>query len=115
VESKRALAGALTARFHGQDAAEAAEAHFDRLHVQREAPDEVEEFLFAGSDQVSVPHLLRDAFGLSGSEGLRLLEQGGVRLDGERLTAHLLPPEQLDGRVIQVGKRRFRRLRREVG
>ena len=47
VESKRAMARALAARFHGEDAAAAAEAHFDRLHVEREAPDEVEEFAFA--------------------------------------------------------------------
>jgi tyrosyl-tRNA synthetase len=53
-------------------------------------------------------------FGLSRSEGRRLLEQGGVRLDGEPLGAEEqdLPAERLDGAVLQVGKRRFRRLRR---
>jgi tyrosyl-tRNA synthetase len=118
VESKRAMARALTARFHGEDAAGAAEAHFDRLHVEREVPDEVEEFAFAGEDElVHLPHLLRDAFGISGSEGRRLLAQGGVKLDGEALGNGDLdvPAERLDGGVLQVGKRRFKRLRRELG
>ena len=47
VESKRAMARALAAGYHGDEAAEAAEAHFDRLHVERGAPDEVEEFAFS--------------------------------------------------------------------
>ena len=63
------------------------------------------------------PHLLRDAFGISGSEGRRLLEQGGVKLDGEPLrNGDLdLPAGRLDGALLQVGKRRFKRLRRGVG
>ena len=113
VESKRAMARALAARFHGDEAAAAAEAHFDRLHVAREMPDEIEEYAFAGNGGlVHVPALLREAFGVSGSEARRLLTQGGVRLDGEALAAeHMdLPAERLDGAVLQVGKRRFRRL-----
>jgi tyrosyl-tRNA synthetase len=117
VESKRAMARALTARFHGEEAAQAAEAHFDRLHVEREAPDEVEDFTFAvDGDTVHLPHLLRDAFGMSGSEGRRLLAQGGVKLDGEPLRNGDvdLPADRLDGALLQVGKRRFKRLRRAV-
>lgn len=58
--------------------------------------------------------LLSDAFGLSRSEGRRLLAQGGVKLDGEPLdeSGLDLPAERLDGVVLQVGRRRFRRLRR---
>src|SRR3954453_8374766 len=67
VESKRAMARELTARFHDDEAAQAAEAHFDRLHVEREAPDEVEELAFSG-DSVHLPAVLSDAFGISRSE-----------------------------------------------
>jgi len=120
VESKRAMARALVVRFHGEEAGSAAEAHFDRLHVQREAPDEVEEFPLGDGDGdglVHLPHVLRDAFGISGSEARRLLAQGGVRLGGEPLGADDVdvPAARLDGQVIQVGKRRFRRLRRDIG
>ena len=113
VESKRALAGAIVARFHGEEAARGAEEHFNRLHVQRALPDEVEEADLPGSDPVHLPALLREHFGLSSSEGRRLLAQGGVRIDGEQLGGGDVdvPAERLDGAVLQVGKRRHKRFR----
>jgi tyrosyl-tRNA synthetase len=114
VESKRALARGIAERLHGAAAARDAEDHFDRLHVARELPDEVAEHAVAAPDgTVHVPSVLRDAFGISGSEGRRLLAQGGVRVDGEPLPGEGLdvPAERLDGAVLQVGKRRFVRLR----
>jgi tyrosyl-tRNA synthetase len=114
-DAKRAMARALTARYHGDEAAGAAEARFDTLHVRRELPDEIEEFAFsADNGEVHIPALLAEAFGLSRSEGRRLLAQGGVKLDGTELDESRLdlPAEELDGVVLQVGKRRFKRLRR---
>jgi tyrosyl-tRNA synthetase len=114
-EAKRHMAYALTERYHGEDAARAARERFDTLHVRRELPDEIEEFAFsADNGQVHIPALLADAFGLSRSEGRRLLAQGGVKLDGTELDESRLdvPAEELDGVVLQVGKRRFKRLRR---
>jgi tyrosyl-tRNA synthetase len=57
--------------------------------------------------------LIAEGFGMSRSEARRTLAQGGVRLDGEPLAAEDLdlPRERLDGAVLQVGKRHFRRLR----
>jgi tyrosyl-tRNA synthetase len=113
VESKRALAGALVSRLHDSDAAAEAERHFDRLHVQRELPDEISDHtVTANGEPVHMPAVLRDAFGLSGSEGRRLLAQGGVKLDGEPLSGSDidLPADRLEGSVLQVGKRRFVRL-----
>ena len=99
-------------------AARAAEEHFDRLFVQREAPDEVEEIelgpYLAGDDgRVHMPLLMAGAFEISSSEARRLIGQGGVKLDGEPIPGDSLDLEagDLDGRVLQVGKRRFRRLR----
>jgi tyrosyl-tRNA synthetase len=114
-DQKRAMAHALTARFHGEEAADAAQERFDTLHVRRELPDEIEEYAFPnGGEAVHLPALLAEAFGVSRSEARRLLSQAGVRLDGEPLDASSLelPPERLDGAVIQLGKRRFKRLRR---
>jgi tyrosyl-tRNA synthetase len=117
-EAKRALGRQIVERFHDASAAAAAEDHFNRLFVERGAPDEIEEFdlaPYAGEDGVMVhlPVLMADAFGISSSEGRRLLKQGGVRLDGETIGADVLDvaPAELDGRVLQAGKRRFRRLR----
>jgi tyrosyl-tRNA synthetase len=114
VESKRRLARTLAARYHGDDAGAAAEEHFDRLHVQRAMPDEIEEApLPAGLDQVHLPALLAGAFGISRSEARRLLTGGGVRIDGEPFSDGLdLPADRLDGSVVQLGKRRFKRFRR---
>jgi tyrosyl-tRNA synthetase len=114
-EAKRHMAYALTAGFHDAEAADAAQEHFDTLHVRRELPDEIEEFAFRnGGERVHLPALLAEAFGVSRSEARRLLSQAGVRLDGEALDGSDLDvaPERLDGAVIQLGKRRFKRLRR---
>ncbi|HEU4974039.1 MAG TPA: tyrosine--tRNA ligase [Baekduia sp.] len=114
-DSKRALARGIVERFHGPEAGAAAEQHFDRLFVSHEAPDEVEEHTFsANGEPVHLPALIAEAFGRSRSEARRLITQGGVRLDGDALgEADLdLDPDRLDGRVLQVGKRHFRRLRR---
>ncbi|MDQ3644605.1 MAG: tyrosine--tRNA ligase [Actinomycetota bacterium] len=114
VESKRAMARALTARLHGEEASTTAEEHFDRLHVQRAAPDEIEELVIATEDgTVHLPALLREAFDISASEGRRVLASGGVRLDGQPLSADVLDVDAapLDGCVLQLGRRRFRRLR----
>jgi tyrosyl-tRNA synthetase len=111
VESKRALARRIVAMFHGEEAAEAAEAHFDRLHVEHGVPDDVEEADLPADDVVHLPALIADHFGVSRSEARRLLDQGGVKLDGEALDGAALdvPVDQLAGKVLQLGKRRHKR------
>jgi tyrosyl-tRNA synthetase len=116
-EAKRELGRRIVARFHGEDAAAAAEEHFDRLFVRHEAPEKIEdvdlgEYLTDGGS-VHLPLLMAGAFEISSSEARRLLGQGGVKLDGEPIPAGTLDvaPADLDGRVLQVGKRRFRRMR----
>jgi tyrosyl-tRNA synthetase len=111
---KRALARGVVARFHGDEAAAAAEQHFDRLFVTREAPEDVETSAVALDGDVFLPALIEEVFGRSRSEARRLLDQGGVKLDGEAIPAGTLelPSDALDGRVLQVGKRHFRRLQR---
>jgi len=111
-EAKRELARRLVDRFHGAGAGEGAEEHFNRLFVDRGIPDDVPEIEIEAGE-VHLPRLLSGAFGLSSSEGRRLLGQGGVKLDGEPLPAEPLdvPAASLDGRILQVGKRRFAKLR----
>jgi tyrosyl-tRNA synthetase len=112
-EAKRHMAYVLTARYHGEDAARVAQDRFDTVHVRHELPDDIEEFGFnADNAQVHLPALMEEAFGVSRSEARRLLAQGGVKLDGQELQALDLPADELDGVVLQVGKRRFKRLRR---
>jgi len=117
-DAKRALARGLVARFHDDAAATEAEEHFERLHVRHEAPAEVEDAeldqaALAEDGRVHLPAALEQAFGLSRSEARRLIGQGGVRVDGEQVAADELdlPAGELDGAVVQVGKRRHRRMR----
>ena len=64
---------------------------------------------------VHLPALLASAFGVSTSEARRSLAQKGVRLDGEPVENGSLdlPVEEVEGRVVQLGKRRFARVRVE--
>jgi tyrosyl-tRNA synthetase len=111
-DAKRALARALVERFHGAEAAVAAEAAFDRVFVARKLPEDIEEAVVRASNgAVHLPELIADLFGGSRSEARRAIEAGGVRLDGTPVRAFDVPAGELDGRVLQVGKRRFRRLR----
>jgi tyrosyl-tRNA synthetase len=113
IEAKRELGRRLVARFHDQAAAIAAEEHFDRLFVRHEAPEEVDEFALEAGGEIHLPAALAEAFGISRSEARRVLAQGGVRRDGDVLPAEPLEyaVSELVGRVLQLGKRRFRRFR----
>ncbi len=118
-DAKRALARALVTRFHGAPAAAAAEREFDRVHVEHQAPTAVPEVIWTlpeddeDAAEVHLPALLAQAFGISTSEARRALGQGGVRLDGKAMNGSVLDRRwrDLDGRVLQLGKRRFARVR----
>jgi len=112
-DAKHALARRLVERFHGAEAAEAAAAHFARVFVQGHQPEDIAEVVVGADGPVHLPAFIADEIGGSRSEARRLIAQGAVRLDGEALDAGDLDlaPERLDGRVLQVGRRQFRRLR----
>ena len=114
-DAKRALARDLATRFHDPDAAAAAEREFDRVHRERQAPSEVPEVQFpaSGDGTVHLPVLLAHAFGVSTSEARRTLAQGGVRLDGVPIENGSLDiaVSDVDGKVLQLGKRRFARVK----
>jgi tyrosyl-tRNA synthetase len=113
-EAKRELARRLCDRFHGEGAGARAEARFDQVHKRREVPADIETHVLdtTGDGPVHLPSVIRDAFGVSTSEGRRLIEQGGVRLDGEPVPADTLdlPGAELSGKVLQIGRRRFVRI-----
>lgn len=115
VEQKRHLARTIVARFHDEAAATAAEAHFNRLFQDKDAPEEMPETHFAplvSDDQVHLPALIADAFDISRSEARRMIDQGGVKLDDRVIqpTELDLPANTLENVVLRAGKRRFTRL-----
>ena len=113
--AKRRLAAVVTALYHGPDASEQAERHFDRLFKEQGMPEQIEDGPIPNeSVRNGLVHLPRLLVGLglarSNSQARDLITQGGVSLDGERVTELDLPREALVGRVLQAGKRGFRRL-----
>jgi tyrosyl-tRNA synthetase len=110
MEAKLELARFIVRRAWGEEGARAAEDHFTRVVREGEAPEEVPEHALPAGDPVHLPAVLAEVFGLSTSEARRLIGQGGVKLDGERVDELELPRDRLSGAVLQAGKRRFVRL-----
>ncbi len=112
-DAKRRLARELVAWLHSEQEAAEAEREWDRVFAQGELPEQIEEAALPAQDSVHVPALIAEQFSISRSEARRLLEQGGVWLGERQLGAgdQDLPVPELDGQVLRVGRRRFRRLR----
>ncbi|MDR3316916.1 MAG: tyrosine--tRNA ligase [Puniceicoccales bacterium] len=114
MEAKKLLAAELVARFHGEVAAGAEREYFEKVFSSRETPEEMEEIdlrrLPAGAASI-VDVLALDGEFSSKNEIRRLIEQGAVRLNGERVGLADELPQNLSGSVLQVGRRRFFRLR----
>jgi tyrosyl-tRNA synthetase len=110
MEAKLAIARFIVTRAHGEEAAKRAEEHFTRVVREGKAPEEMPKVALPDSDPVHLPALLASAFGISSSEGRRLIGQGGVSVDGEAVAELDLPRKRLENAVLQAGKRRFARL-----
>jgi tyrosyl-tRNA synthetase len=111
--AKRALARDITRAYHGDGAAERAEARFDRVVRRREKPEEIPEVDVARTaDEIWLPKLMVEAgLARSSSEAVRLIRQGAVQVDGAPVTDkdHHVPT--LQPLLIQRGKRHFARVR----
>src|SRR4051812_5110814 len=111
LEAKLELARFVVRRSHGEEAARRAEEHFTRVVRKGEAPADVPE-VSVDAETVHLPQLLAQHFGETTSHWRRVVDQGGVSADGRRIAAYDVPAEELDGAVLQAGKRRFLRVRR---
>ena len=112
-QAKSELAKEVVARYHGADAARLAEEQFEQVHARRELPDEIEQKEVsreAGAEAVPLAKTLAQlGLAASGSEARRLIAQGGVSVEGERVTD---PNAKLPAGVhlLKVGKRKFIRV-----
>ena len=115
-EVKKRLARELTARFHSQEAAQAAEAEFEKVFQKKELPDDIAEVSLAkgeaAGEAIWLPQLLLDA-GLvsSTSEGRRMIQQGAVTVAGDKagdVNAKIAAVGEI---ILKVGKRRFAKVR----
>lgn len=110
-DAKRTLARRITATYHGEEAALAAEEEFDRVFRQRVLPDEIPMVALPTDDPINLASLLRDAGVVaSAGEARRLITQGAVSADGQVVENEWVPRVDLEGIVLKIGKRRFLRL-----
>ncbi|MDR1423323.1 MAG: tyrosine--tRNA ligase [Azoarcus sp.] len=107
-DAKVMLAQEFVARFHGQKAAAAARADFEARFSKNEIPDDLPEVRVAVGAGMPIFKVIKEA-GLTGttSEAMRMIEQGAVKLDGERIEDRNLALEAGGKVVLQVGKRKF--------
>jgi tyrosyl-tRNA synthetase len=110
---KAEFAQRIVERFHGEAAGKAAREQFDQVFAQRQLPDEIPELNLAGeAEPLWLPALLKEAgLAKSTSEGRRLIKQGGVKLDGEKVSSGDTTVPRQGEVLIQVGKRRFLKVR----
>ncbi|HUR96795.1 MAG TPA: tyrosine--tRNA ligase, partial [Pyrinomonadaceae bacterium] len=106
---KVALAKAIIADFHSDQAAEKAEEEFNRRFVKKEMPEDIEERQMAWGTRKLVDLLTETGLASSKGEARRLIEQGGVRVDGEKATAASAEISLAAGEsvLLQVGKLKF--------
>ncbi|NMB12934.1 MAG: tyrosine--tRNA ligase [Firmicutes bacterium] len=114
-DMKRFLAREIVSRFHDRDAAIEAEAEFDRVFKENQVPEDIPEVILTTDDledgKIWVVRLLVKAdLATSNAEGRRLIQQGGVRIDGEIIDNVDLDWVPRANAVVQVGKRRFARV-----
>ncbi len=108
MEAKKKLAGLLTERFHGKEAATAARENFEKVFSKKENPDEMPLFKTTGGVMLSA--VLFEAHAAPSKNKARaLIEQGAVRLNGQKIMQDG-PLHFQDGDVLQAGKRAFFKL-----
>jgi len=110
--AKRRLAREIVGAYHQAGSDGLAEAAFDRVFKQHQVPEEIAEFVVEMGEEVHLPALLHE-LGLapSSSEARRLIDGGGVKIDGDTVAPRIynVARTHVDGAVLQVGKRRFAR------
>ena len=111
-DAKVAFAMEIVERFHGRAAALAAQEDFDARFRRGGVPDEMPEVkLSADGDGIAIPQVLKQAnLVASTSEAMRMIDQGGVRLNGEKVSDKALKLAAGSQVVLQVGKRKFARV-----
>jgi len=105
---KRELARTLVTMYHNQEAAETAQAEFDNIFINKGLPDEIEEFSIGNNQEINILDLIVLVnFAPSKAEARRLVQQGGVSIDGEKISDFKQIIFLKSGMILKVGKRKF--------
>lgn len=108
---KRELARTLVTMYHNQEAAEMAQQEFDNIFINKGLPDEIEEFNVGDKKEINILDLIILVnFAPSKGEARRLVTQGGVTIDGEKISDVQSSISVKTGMILKVGKRKFIKL-----
>ncbi len=109
---KRELARTLVSMYHSQQAALDAEEEFDKIFIKKEIPDDIEEIFIDNTQEINILDLIVFVkFASSKGEAKRLVQQGGVSIDGEKITNPQLVLNLKQDLILKVGKRKFVKLK----
>jgi tyrosyl-tRNA synthetase len=106
-DAKARLAYEIVKRYHGEKKAKEAEGDFEKRFVKKETPDDIPSVKLKKATMFLTDILVDSKLAPSKSEARRLIEQGGVKVDGATLSQREAVVEPHSGMIIQVGKRKF--------
>ena len=110
-EAKVLLGKTIVAQFCDESAAENAAVEFDKVFAQGQLPDEIPEVRISAKPIMTSKLLMHCKLVSSGGEGKRMIRQAGVSIDGKKVTDPNMEITPADGMIVQVGKRKFARLK----
>lgn len=111
-DAKHDLAWNLVRRYHSREDADKARAHFNQVFVKGGVPDEMDEY-FVNTGERLFGILVSSNKVQTASEAKRLIKQGGVSLDGEKITDITVEPDINKEAVLKIGKRKFLKLKKK--
>jgi tyrosyl-tRNA synthetase len=107
---KRRLARTFVRMYHSEESAKKAEEEFDQVFIKKEVPDDIEEFKITGNEIGIIDLILKVKFASSKGEAKRLVTQGGVSLNGDKISDPVTKLKIENGMILKVGKRKFIKL-----
>lgn len=113
-DAKRELARTIVRMYHNPEASLEAEAAFDRIFINKNIPEVIEEYVVAPQAHIQVIDILVDAkLTTSKGEARRMIQQGGVSIDGEKISDALASMPEKTESILKVGKRKFLKILRK--
>jgi len=110
-DTKVALGKMIVKQFYDEATAEAATAHFEKVFAQNQLPDDIAEVVISAGSITAAKLLLHCKLVTTGGQAKRMIKQGGVRVNDEKISDPNMTVVPTDGMVVQVGKRKFAKLK----
>ncbi|HEX8833112.1 MAG TPA: tyrosine--tRNA ligase [Abditibacteriaceae bacterium] len=111
MDAKKRLGREIVAQYHSEEAGVGAQDAFEKQFSRGEIPDEMPEVVLQSGEKYNGISLLRECFAVSGGEARRMVGQGAVTLDGEKISDPTTDLTVNDGAIVKMGKRKWARIK----